>query len=74
MRPPPLRPGSCSPPLGATYPVAMDAQAKVASQYLVQALPVTYFLNRSGQVVGAALGPQSVTSLEHWVARLGVAG
>jgi cytochrome c biogenesis protein CcmG/thiol:disulfide interchange protein DsbE len=59
---------------GATYPVAMDAQAKVASQYLVQALPVTYFLNRSGQVVGAALGPQSVTSLEHWVARLGVAG
>jgi thioredoxin-like negative regulator of GroEL len=52
----------------------MDAQAKVASQYLVQALPVTYFLNRSGQVVGAALGPQSVTSLEHWVARLGVAG
>ncbi len=59
---------------GATYPVAADAQAKVASQYLVQALPVTYFLNGSGQVVGAALGPQSVSSLEHWVARLGVAG
>ena len=36
----------------------LDAQAKVASQYLVQALPVTYFLNGSGQVVGAALGPQ----------------
>ena len=59
---------------GATYPVATDAQAKVASQYLVQALPVTYFLNGSGQVVGAALGPQSVSSLEHWAARLGVAG
>ena len=59
---------------GATYPIAVDAQAKVASQYLVQALPVTYFLNPSGQVVGAALGPQSVGSLEHWVARLGVAG
>jgi cytochrome c biogenesis protein CcmG/thiol:disulfide interchange protein DsbE len=58
---------------GATYPIAVDAQAKVASQYLVQALPVTYFLNRSGQVVGTALGPQSVTSLEHWVVRLGVA-
>jgi cytochrome c biogenesis protein CcmG/thiol:disulfide interchange protein DsbE len=56
---------------GATYPVAVDAQAKVASEYLVQALPVSYFLNGSGQVVGAALGPQSVASLEHWVARLG---
>jgi peroxiredoxin len=59
---------------GATYPVAVDAQAKVASHYLIQALPVTYFLNGSGQVVGAALGPQSVSSLEHWVARLGVGG
>jgi thioredoxin-like negative regulator of GroEL len=49
----------------------VDAQAKVASEYLVQALPVSYFLNGSGQVVGAALGPQSVASLEHWVARLG---
>ena len=54
----------------ATYPVAVDSQAKVASGYLVQALPVTYFLNASGQVVGATLGPQSVASLEHWVARL----
>ena len=58
---------------GATYPIAMDMQAKVASQYLIQALPVTYFLNGSGQVVGTALGPQSVTSLERWVARLEVA-
>ena len=59
---------------GATYPVAVDAQAKVASEYLVQALPVTYFLNGSGQVVGAVLGPQSTSSLQHWAARLGVAG
>jgi peroxiredoxin len=57
---------------GATYPVGVDAQATVASQYLIQALPVTYFLNASGQVVGVALGPQSVSSLEHWVARLGL--
>ena len=51
--------------------MAVDAQAKVASEYLVQALPVTYFLDASGQVVGAALGPQTVTTLEHWVSRLG---
>ena len=55
---------------GATYPVAVDAQAKVASEYLVQALPVTYFLSASGQVVGTALGPQTVTSLERWASRL----
>lgn len=56
----------------ANYPVVVDAQAKVATQYLVQALPVSYFLNASGQVVGAALGPQTVSSLDRWVTRLGV--
>jgi len=58
----------------ATYPVAVDAHATVASKYLVQALPVSYFLNASGRVVGVALGPQSVASLQRWMARLGVHG
>jgi peroxiredoxin len=58
----------------ATYPVAVDTHATVASKYLVQALPVSYFLNASGRVVGAALGPQSVASLQRWMARLGVHG
>ena len=59
---------------GATYPVAVDAQATVASRYLVQALPVSYFIDGSGKVVGAALGPQSVSALQRWEARLGVRG
>ena len=59
---------------GATYAVAVDAHATVASRYLVQALPVSYFLDASGRVVGATLGPQSVSSLRRWVARLGVRG
>jgi hypothetical protein len=54
----------------ATYPVGLDPNAKVATQYLINALPVTYFVNAHGNVVGAALGPQTVASLEHWVARL----
>jgi len=58
----------------ATYPVAVDAHATVASKYLVQALPVSYFLNASGRVVGVALGPQSVASLQRWMVRLGVHG
>jgi cytochrome c biogenesis protein CcmG/thiol:disulfide interchange protein DsbE len=54
----------------AAYPVALDNDAKVATQYLVQALPVTYFLDAQGRVVGAALGPQTVTKLDRWVHRL----
>ncbi len=54
----------------ATYPVAVDADAKVATRYLVNVLPVTYFLDARGQVVGAALGPQTALSLQRWVDRL----
>ena len=55
---------------GATYPVAVDAHATVASEYLVSALPVSYFVNAGGRIVGAALGPQTVSSLQRWIARL----
>ncbi len=55
---------------GATYPVAVDAHATVASTYLVSALPVTYFVDAEGRVVGAALGPQKESSLQRWIARL----
>jgi cytochrome c biogenesis protein CcmG/thiol:disulfide interchange protein DsbE len=54
----------------ATYPVGLDANAKVATEYLINALPVSYFVSADGHVVGAALGPQTVASLEDWVARL----
>ena len=55
---------------GATYPVAVDAHATVATEYLVSALPVSYFVNAEGRVVGAALGPQTTSSLQRWIARL----
>jgi peroxiredoxin len=55
---------------GATYPVAVDAHATVASEYLVSALPVSYFVSAGGRVVGAALGPQTASSLQRWIARL----
>lgn len=54
----------------ASYPVALDNDAKVATEFLVQALPVSYFVDADGRVVGAALGPQTITSLEGWVRRL----
>jgi thioredoxin-like negative regulator of GroEL len=54
----------------AMYGVGLDNSAKVATRYLVNALPVSYFVNAEGRVIGAALGPQTVTSLQRWVARL----
>jgi thioredoxin-like negative regulator of GroEL len=54
----------------ATYPVGIDRGAQVAAKYLLVALPVTYFLNADGQVVGSALGSQSLTSLQRWANRL----
>jgi thiol-disulfide isomerase/thioredoxin len=54
----------------ATYPVGLDTSAHVASQYLLTALPMTYFLDATGKVVGSALGAQNVASLQRWVTRL----
>ena len=51
---------------GATYPVAEDRQATVATSYLLSALPVTYFLDTRGRVVHVAFGSQTLASLNHW--------
>ena len=54
----------------AAFPVATDSKAQVSTQYLVTALPATYFIGRDGRVVGAAFGPQSTRQLSAWVKRL----
>jgi peroxiredoxin len=54
----------------ATYPVGVDSTAKVATTYLLTALPVTYFLDADGRVVHAAFGAQTLASLDHWAAVL----
>lgn len=51
----------------ATYPVGLDPDAKVATSYLLTALPVTYFLDAEGHVVHVAFGTQTLASLDHWV-------
>jgi cytochrome c biogenesis protein CcmG/thiol:disulfide interchange protein DsbE len=51
---------------GASYPVGVDSNAKVATSYLLTALPVTFFLDGDGRVVHVALGTQTLSSLEHW--------
>jgi cytochrome c biogenesis protein CcmG, thiol:disulfide interchange protein DsbE len=55
---------------GATYPVGVDSAAKVATSYLLAALPVTYFLDGDGRVVHVAFGSQRLATLRHWAALL----
>jgi cytochrome c biogenesis protein CcmG, thiol:disulfide interchange protein DsbE len=55
---------------GARYPVGVDPLAKVASRYLIQALPITYFLNARGMVVGVAFGRLTSAELDSWMRRL----
>ena len=50
----------------ATYPVGVDSDAKVATSYLLSALPVTYFLDGQGRVFHVAFGAQTLASLTRW--------
>jgi len=54
----------------ADYPVGVDPKNAVTSAYLIQALPVTYFVGADGRVRGVAFGQQSRASLGRWVAHL----
>jgi cytochrome c biogenesis protein CcmG, thiol:disulfide interchange protein DsbE len=56
--------------VGATYPVGIDPTAKVAQQYRITGLPVTYFVDTRDRVVGVAFGAQTVESLGRWIHRL----
>jgi cytochrome c biogenesis protein CcmG/thiol:disulfide interchange protein DsbE len=55
---------------GDRYPTGIDAEGGVATSYEVPGLPTTVFINRTGHVVGVALGAQSVADLYRWVATL----
>jgi cytochrome c biogenesis protein CcmG, thiol:disulfide interchange protein DsbE len=55
---------------GSNYPVGVDPHASVAQLYRIVALPVTYFLDARGRVVGVDFGQQTVSRLEPWIRRL----
>jgi cytochrome c biogenesis protein CcmG/thiol:disulfide interchange protein DsbE len=54
----------------AGYPVGVDPVAKVATRYLVQALPVTYFIDSRGRVAGVAFGQMTGADLRSWLKKL----
>jgi peroxiredoxin len=42
--------------LGLTYPIGLDPKMALARQYGVRGLPASFLLDRTGAVVGRALG------------------
>lgn len=54
-----------------SYSIGVDRNGNVANSYLISALPVTFFVARSGVVVGELFGTATVGALDHWVRYLG---
>jgi cytochrome c biogenesis protein CcmG/thiol:disulfide interchange protein DsbE len=58
----------------AGYPVGVDPIAKVATRYLIEALPVTYFIDSEGRVAGVAFGQLTNAGLHSWLKKLVTGG
>jgi cytochrome c biogenesis protein CcmG/thiol:disulfide interchange protein DsbE len=56
--------------VGVTYPVGMDMEGDSARGYNVTALPMTFFLDRDGNVASAWTGTLSEEELERFVVDL----
>jgi peroxiredoxin len=41
---------------GYTYPILLDPNYKVSGQYRVRAIPVTFLIDKEGNVVGRVIG------------------
>ena len=55
---------------GASYPVAFDPQASVATLYGVLELPQTFFLNAKHQIVRHIIGKVTARELDSWATGL----
>jgi cytochrome c biogenesis protein CcmG, thiol:disulfide interchange protein DsbE len=50
-----------------TYPLLFDGSAAVASRYDVPGLPVSFFISRTGELLGENFGALTVSSIDHLV-------
>jgi len=50
--------------LGATFPVFLARDGNVTDRYWTWGVPVTYFLDRNGWIIGRAMGPRNWASSE----------
>jgi peroxiredoxin len=47
-----------------TFPILLDSDGRVGSEYGVISIPTTYLIDREGYVIGGALGPRDWASKE----------
>jgi peroxiredoxin len=47
-----------------SFPVVMDSKGKVADQYGVQGLPTSFFVSRTGEIIGYWSGELTLEMLE----------
>lgn len=45
--------------LGLTFPIGLDPRLEVANRYTVRALPSSFLIDRTGNIVAVALGPRA---------------
>jgi len=50
--------------LGATFPVFLAREGNVTNRYWTWGVPVTYFIDKKGWIIGRALGPRDWASPE----------
>ncbi len=52
------------------YPIALDADGRIAEAYAVRGFPTTYFLDAAGRVVARHVGQLSSEQIDEYVTRL----
>jgi thiol-disulfide isomerase/thioredoxin len=53
------------------YQIGVDRSGSLANRYRIAALPVTFFVSRSGAIDGELFGQATSRELDYWVAKLG---
>lgn len=53
------------------YSIGVDSNGTIASRYLVNGLPVTFFVSKSDVIEGEIIGTATSSELTEWVHRLG---
>ena len=58
---------------GVTYPIVLDETGQVARDYKLYPIPVSYFIDRGGNVRYIRIGQLTTADVEHLFRRLQVA-
>ena len=55
---------------GVTYPNGPDLGSQISDAYRIKGVPETFFIDRTGEVIGVKVGPLTPSELNGWMAQL----